>query len=97
MYVETLVTSETQISQYFFLAVIDPMQAILPIKGMCEFRTSGLSGEIQRNSMLCTLPLNFLNQKILLGLWFWFAALLLLSVLLLIAGLIALCFPGSRQ
>jgi len=42
-----------------------------PPSALYFLRQHGSSGEIQRFQGLCTLPLNILNEKIFLVLWFW--------------------------
>jgi hypothetical protein len=38
----------------------------------CEFHKFGSSGTVQKFDALCVLPLNIINEKIYVFLWFWF-------------------------
>jgi hypothetical protein len=52
------------------------------------------TGSIQRHDALCVLPLNILNEKIFIFLWFWFIILSVLSGLaLLYSTAIAMYLP----
>nr|XP_053647304.1 innexin inx2-like isoform X2 [Cherax quadricarinatus] len=48
----------------------DPMDEIFPKVTKCTFHKFGPSGTIMRHDALCVLPLNILNQKIFVFLWF---------------------------
>lgn len=50
----------------------DPMSRIFPKTSKCLFRKYGPSGSIQSFDALCVLPLNVINEKIYIFLWFWF-------------------------
>jgi len=60
---------------------VDPMIFIFPRMTKCAFYKYGVSGEVERHDVLCVLPLNVVNEKIYLVLWFWF----------LILGILTLC------
>ena len=51
---------------------IDPMIFIFPRMTKCIFYKFGTSGEIERHDAVCILPLNVVNEKIYIFLWFWF-------------------------
>ena len=38
----------------------------------CEFHKFGSSGTVEKLDALCVLPLNIINEKIYVFLWFWF-------------------------
>ncbi|XP_053989360.1 innexin inx1 [Hylaeus anthracinus] len=59
---------------------IDPMVYVFPRVTKCIFHKYGASGTIQTHDSLCILPLNIVNEKTYIFIWFWFA---ILSVLLL--------------
>ncbi|KAK2584024.1 hypothetical protein KPH14_006480 [Odynerus spinipes] len=63
---------------------VDPMVYVFPRVTKCIFHKFGSSGSIQTHDSLCILPLNIVNEKTYIFIWFWFA---ILSVLLL--GLMA--------
>lgn len=48
---------------------------IFPKITKCSFQTYGASGTIQTHDGLCVLPINVLNEKIVLFLWIWLAVL----------------------
>lgn len=62
----------------------DPMIRIFPRMTKCTFHRYGSSGDVQRHDALCILPLNIINEKIYIFLWFWFVFLAILSGGLLI-------------
>ncbi|KOC65365.1 Innexin inx1 [Habropoda laboriosa] len=59
---------------------IDPMVYVFPRVTKCIFHKYGASGTIQRHDSLCILPLNIVNEKTYIFIWFWFT---ILSILLL--------------
>lgn len=65
---------------------IDPMIFIFPRMTKCTFYKFGSSGEIERHDAVCILPLNVVNEKIYIFLWFWF----------LFLGCITLCILFYR-
>jgi hypothetical protein len=75
----------------------DPMIAIFPRMTKCLFHTYGPSGTIQRHDALCILPLNILNEKIFIFLWFWFIILSVLSSLALLYSIAIALYPPIRE
>ncbi|RWS20903.1 innexin inx1-like protein [Leptotrombidium deliense] len=61
---------------------INPMVFVFPRMTKCRFHTYGYSGDVQHHDALCMLPLNVVNEKIYIMLWFWFFFLLILVSLL---------------
>jgi len=53
----------------------DPMAKIFPKMSKCTFHKYGPSGTIVNHDGLCILPINIINEKIYVFLWFWFVAL----------------------
>ena len=41
----------------------------------CTFHKFGASGSVQKFDGICVLPLNIINEKIYVFLWFWFVLL----------------------
>ena len=54
----------------------DPMAKIFPKMSKCIFQQYGPSGTIMKHDGLCILPINVINEKIYIFLWFWFLALI---------------------
>jgi len=54
---------------------VDPMARTFPKMAKCTFHKYGPSGTIQNHDGLCILPLNIINEKIFIVLWFWYIAL----------------------
>ncbi|CAN8010856.1 unnamed protein product [Ixodes pacificus] len=61
----------------------NPMVVMFPRVAMCSFAKYGDSGAIENREAICVLPLNVLNEKLFLFLWFWYAGLLVVGVLTL--------------
>ncbi|XP_023340611.1 innexin inx2 [Eurytemora carolleeae] len=57
----------------------DAMDKVFPKVAKCTFERYGPSGTIENADGLCLLPLNILNEKIYIVLWFWFIALATVS------------------
>lgn len=58
---------------------VDPMIYVFPRMTKCTFYKYGVSGEVERHDAVCILPLNVVNEKIYVFLWFWFLFLGVLS------------------
>ena len=50
---------------------IDPMIYVFPRMTKCTFHKFGTSGNIEKHDALCILPLNIVNEKIYIFIWFW--------------------------
>lgn len=74
----------------------DPMIKVFPRMTKCTFHRFGSSGGIQRHDALCILPINILNEKLYVFLWFWFIILAVLSTLVLIFRFVTIMWPASR-
>ena len=62
----------------------------------CTFHKFGRSGEIEKHDALCILPLNVVNEKIYIFLWFWFIILFLLTFLMLVYRVLSIFSPKLR-
>ena len=51
---------------------VDPLAVVFPKVAKCNFFKYGASGSVERHDGLCVLPLNIINEKIYIFLWFWF-------------------------
>jgi hypothetical protein len=49
----------------------DPMARIFPKVTKCTFNKYGPSATVEYIDGLCVLPLNVINEKIYIFLWFW--------------------------
>jgi len=62
---------------------VDPMAKVFPKMAKCTFHTYGPSGTIQNHDGLCILPINIINEKIYVFLWFWFCGLVMWTFIFL--------------
>lgn len=76
--------------------VVDPMTYIFPRITKCTYYDFGSSGDVQKHDALCLLPLNIINEKIYIALWFWFLILALLTLLVIIYRLLAIVSESVR-
>ncbi|XP_017782370.1 PREDICTED: innexin inx2-like [Nicrophorus vespilloides] len=76
---------------------VNPMTAVFPKITKCTYYRYGPSGSLEARDALCVLPLNIVNEKLFLFLWFWFAALTLLSFYQLIYRAVVLVSPKCRS
>lgn len=75
---------------------LDPMIKIFPRVTKCKFYKYGPSANIETIDALCLLPLNIINEKIYIIIWFWFVLLAGLTFLMLLFGLIIMASPAAR-
>lgn len=75
---------------------VDPMTYIFPRITKCTYHDFGSSGDIQKHDALCLLPLNIINEKIYIALWFWFLVLAILTILVIIYRLFAIVSENVR-
>merc|ERR1719319_1059117 len=75
---------------------IDPMSQVFPRVTKCTFHKYGPSGSIQRHDVQCILPINIINEKIYVFLWFWLCILSVLTILDLLHHIILVSFRGVR-
>ncbi|PSN34616.1 Innexin shaking-B [Blattella germanica] len=76
---------------------VDPMIYIFPRMTKCTFFKYGLSGEVERHDSICILPLNIVNEKIYIFLWFWFIILAILTCILVSYRIAILFSPALRR
>jgi hypothetical protein len=65
--------------------------------GLYENDMMWFTGSVQNHDALCVLPLNILNEKIFIFLWFWFIILSLLSGLALLYSIGITVYRPLRQ
>jgi len=75
---------------------IDPMVYVFPRVTKCIFHKYGASGTIQQHDSLCILPLNIVNEKTYIFIWFWFFILGFMLVILIIYRALIICVPIIR-
>jgi hypothetical protein len=76
--------------------LFDPMLKVFPRLAKCKFHDFGSSGDVQKYDTLCILPINVINEKIYIILWFWFYFLQIITTLLLIYRMLTLLLPPLR-
>ncbi|XP_015785064.1 innexin inx2-like [Tetranychus urticae] len=59
---------------------IDPLIRMFPRLTKCSFHKYGTSGSLETYDTICFMPLNIVNEKVFVMLWFWFMALLLATI-----------------
>ena len=75
---------------------IDPMIYVFPRMTKCTVHKFGTSGNIEKHDALCILPLNIVNEKIYIFVWFWLLILGLLTFLVLIYRVAIIFSPYIR-
>jgi hypothetical protein len=75
----------------------DPMNLIFPKVAKCTFERFGPTGTIEVFDGLCVLPINIINEKIYILLWFWFIILSLITSLFLVYRLTTICSRALRK
>ncbi|XP_065206820.1 innexin inx3-like [Planococcus citri] len=74
----------------------DSVINIFPRITKCDFHRYGPSGSLQNYDYLCILPINNVNEKIYIFLWFWFSFLVCVSVLPIIHNIAVFHFSFLR-
>ncbi|KAL7013374.1 hypothetical protein ACKWTF_015360 [Chironomus riparius] len=75
---------------------VDPMVFVFPRVTKCIFHKYGASGSIQKHDSLCILPLNIVNEKTYIFIWFWYLILLTMLIGLVIYRLLIIFVPSIR-
>ena len=75
---------------------LDPLIYVFPRMTKCTFHKFGTSGEVEKHDALCLLPLNIVNEKVYIFLWFWFILLSILSFLVIVYRVIIVISPKMR-
>ena len=75
---------------------VDPLAVVFPKVAKCSFHKFGASGTVERHDGLCVLPLNIINEKIYIFLWFWFILLASITGMFLLYRLGVLFGAGIR-
>jgi len=74
----------------------DPLSRVFPKVTKCEFHKFGPSGTVQKFDGLCVLPLNIINEKIYVFLWFWFVILAIITTIQVIYRFTTCFVPSMR-
>ncbi|KZS08592.1 Innexin inx2 [Daphnia magna] len=74
----------------------DPMSYVFPKVTKCLFKMYGPSGTVQQFDAYCVLPVNILNEKIFIFLWFWYIILAVVTGLGLLYRIFTLVLPKLR-
>lgn len=72
------------------------MARVFPKVTKCTFHKYGPSGSVQKFDGLCVLPLNIVNEKIYVFLWFWFIILTILTGVSLLYRFAVVFMPKVR-
>lgn len=72
------------------------MNQVFPKTTKCTYYRYGPSGGHQKLDALCVLPLNILNEKLFLVLWFWLFFLALMSLFALMYRAVVVSIPKAR-
>ena len=63
----------------------------------CTFHKFGPSGTVQKFDGLCVLPLNIINEKIYVFLWFWFIVVAIITAIQILTRLVIITIPSLRE
>jgi len=75
----------------------DPMARVFPKMTKCTFHKFGPSGTVEKLDGLCVLPLNIINEKIYVFLWFWFIVVTAISGLAIIMRIVQITVGAARE
>jgi len=74
----------------------DPMHTVFPKVTKCTFHKYGPSGTVEIKDGLCVLPLNIINEKIFIFIWFWMVVVAVMTGVFLLYRLATLLGPQIR-
>lgn len=94
----TFATYGLDVLEYFQSdeVMVDPMVRVFPRLTKCSFHRFGSSGDVQKYDALCILPLNIINEKIYLVMWFWFVTLAVITGIWMVYRFLTLTQPNVR-
>lgn len=75
----------------------DPMARVFPKVTKCTFHKFGPSGTVEKFDGLCVLPLNIINEKIYVFLWFWFVTISVVTGIQMAYRLAVMAVPRMRE
>ena len=74
-----------------------PLDLVFPKVTMCEFWEHGQTGQHQTCSATCILPLNIVNEKLYIVLWFWYVFIIAMSLLVVIYRIVSFTTKALRR
>lgn len=74
----------------------DPMHKVFPKLTKCTFHKYGPSGSVEKKDGLCVLPVNIINEKIFIFVWFWLVCVAAITGVFLLYRLAVLLGPQIR-
>jgi len=74
----------------------DEMIKVFPRVTKCNFRKFGPTGTIELHDAICILPLNIVNEKTYIFLWFWFIIMAVLCAAIVVFRCMLIFFPRLR-
>lgn len=75
---------------------VDPMIFVFPRVTKCRFHRYGPSGDITSLDAMCVLPLNIINEKIYVFLWFWLVVLGIITGMAIVYRILTGFMPRIR-
>lgn len=75
----------------------EPLLKVFPRMTKCQYRSYGPSGDVTKSDTTCTLPLNVINEKIYLCLWFWLWIVTILSTVNICYRIATFASPWLRK
>jgi len=69
---------------------------VFPRMAKCNFKMFGTGGGLSTLDVICVLPINIINEKIYVFLWFWFVILAIITGLFLIYRACTIFLRGLR-
>lgn len=76
---------------------MDPMVRVFPTVTKCTFHRYGPTGDVMKYDNLCLLPLNIINEKVYVFLWFWLIFLLIVSSIGFMYEVLVVAFPKFKK
>lgn len=76
---------------------VDPLVYVFPRVTKCTWHKYGPSGSIQKLDAMCVLPLNVINEKTYIVVWFWYMALTALLSGLVLYRMLLMFKPTLRS
>ncbi|XP_068234407.1 uncharacterized protein [Palaemon carinicauda] len=89
-------TDVVKVSESDMASRQDAMDQVFPKVAKCTFELYGGSGSVGRHDGLCVLPLNIINEKIYILLWFWFIVVAVMSGIAVLYRVATVVLPGFR-